>query len=34
MIRLFGTTLGVGLIAWAILRITEKIAEVWYDEQG
>lgn len=32
MITLFGTTIGVGLIAWAILKITEKIAEAWYDE--
>ena len=32
MIRLFGTTIGVGLMAWAILKITEKIAEGWNEE--
>lgn len=32
MIKLLGTTVGVGLIAYLILRITEKIAEGWNEE--
>ena len=32
MTRLLGTIFGVGFMAWAILKITEKIAEGWDEE--
>ena len=32
MTRLFATIFGVGFMAWAILKITEKIAEGWDEE--